>query len=154
MRCIAFQLGEGHFALPLSELVEVLPLLPVRALAHAPVGVVGVINYRGQVVPVLDLCQLALGQPCVERFSTRLLVLRWQRAGREVGLLALMVERAVSELRIDPKSLTPPPLRVDATPYLADLAVAAGGLVQLLEVSRLLPAAVAGLLYPEAATLS
>ena len=153
MRCIAFQLGEGHFALPLRALVEVLPLLPVRALAHAPAGVAGVINYRGQVVPVLDLCQLALGQPCAERVSTRLLVLRWQQAGREIGLLALMVERALSELRIDPKSLTPPPLRIDATPYLAGLAVAASGLVQLIDVSRLLSEAVAGLLYPEAATL-
>jgi chemotaxis-related protein WspB len=153
MRCIAFQLGEGRFALPMSDLVEVVPLLPVRALAHAPDGVAGVINYRGQVVPVIDLCQLALGRPSAERSSTRLLVLHWNPAGRESRLLALMVERAVNEQLIDADALTPPPVRIDATPYLGRLGMADGALVQLVDVSQLLPPSIGELLYAEARAL-
>jgi chemotaxis-related protein WspB len=149
MRCISFQLGEGQYALPLRDLVEVLPLLSMREAPHAPDYISGIINYRGHVVPVLDLCQLALGRPCRERMSTRLLVLRSQLAGRTDRLLALMVERAVSEVQLDPATLKPSPLRIDETPYLKGLAASASGLLQLVDISQLLQEEVAALLYPE-----
>lgn len=154
MRCLAFHLGEGRYALPLRDLIEVVPLLPVREVPHAPAYISGIINYRGQAVPVLDLCQLALGRPCEARMSTRLIVLRWQMAGRETRLLALVAERAVSEVMLDPETFVPAPLQIDETPYLEGLAVSAAGLVQLVEVTRLLPEAVAALLYPEEAAQS
>lgn len=151
MRCLAFQLGEGKYALPLRDLLEVLPLLPVREVPHAPDYISGIINYRGQAVPVLDLCQLTLGRSCEERMSTRLIVLRWQLAGRTARLLALMVERAVNVVKLDTKTFEPTPLRIDETPYLERLAVNAAGLVQLIDVSQLLPEEVAALLYTEEA---
>jgi chemotaxis-related protein WspB len=149
MRCISFQLGEGQYALPLRDLVEVLPLLSMREAPHAPDYISGIINYRGHAVPVLDLCQLALGRPCRELMSTRLIVLRSQLAGRTDRLLALMVERAVSEVQLDPATLKPSPLRIDETPYLKSLAASASGLLQLVDISQLLQEEVAALLYPE-----
>ena len=149
MRCLAFQLGEGRYALPLCDILEVLPLLPLSGVPHAPDYISGIINYRGQVVPVLDLCQLTLGRPCETRMSTRLIVLHWQLAGRGDRLLALMVERAVNEMKLDAKTFQSPPLQIDETPFLEGLAVSATGLVQMVTVSQLLPQEMAALLYPE-----
>ena len=149
MRCLAFQLGEGRYALPLCDILEVLPLLPLSGVPHAPDYISGIINYRGQVVPVLDLCQLTLGRPCEARMSTRLIVLHWQLAGRADRLLALMVERAVNEMKLDAETFQSPPLQIDETPYLERLAVNATGLVQMVTVSQLLPQEIAALLYPE-----
>ena len=81
--------------------------------------------------------------------STRLIVLRWQLAGRGDRLLALMVERAVNEMKLDAKTFQSPPLQIDETPYLERLAVSATGLVQMVTVSQLLPQEMAALLYPE-----
>lgn len=148
MRCLAFQLGEGRYALPLRDILEVLPLLPVVRVPHAPDYISGIINYREQAVPVLDLCQLVLDRPCEERMSTRLIVVRWQLSGRAARLLALMVERAVNEMKLDTKTFQPP-LQIDETPYLGRLAVSATGLVQMVTVSQLLPQEMAALLYPE-----
>lgn len=147
MRCIAFHLGEGRYALPLRDLVEILPLLPAREVPHAPDYIGGIINYRGQAVPVLDLCQLALGRPCQARISTRLIVLRLP--GHAGCLLALMVERAVSDVNLDPNTFEPSPLRIAATPYLKEFAVSATGLVQLVDASHLLPEEVLNLLCQE-----
>jgi chemotaxis-related protein WspB len=150
MHYLTFQLGEGRYALPLCDILEVLPLLPLRGVPHAPDYISGIFNYRGQVVPVLDLCQLTLGRPCEARMSTRLIVLRWQlAAGRADRLLALMVERAVNEMKLDAKTFQSPPLQIDETPYLERLAVSATGLVQMVTVSQLLPQEMAALLYPE-----
>ncbi len=144
MRCIVFHLGEGRYALPLRNLVEVLPLLEVSEVPHAPDYIDGLINYRGHAVPVLDVCQLLLHAPCRDRISTRLVVVRLQR-----GLLALKVEKAVSEVYIDPKSISASPLQLDATPYLDELAMSPGGPIQLVDVMQLLPEEVLSLLYPE-----
>jgi chemotaxis-related protein WspB len=149
MRCLAFHLGTGRYALPLRDLVELLPLLPQRELPHAPAYISGIINYRGQTVPVLDLCQLALDRPCEVLVSTRLVVLRWQSAGRAPKLLALMVERATSEIDLDPSTLEPLPVRIEQAPYLKDLAASAAGMMQLVDVSRMLSEEVADLLYPD-----
>jgi chemotaxis-related protein WspB len=149
MRCLAFQLGEGRYALPLRDILEVLPLLPVAGVPHAPDYISGIINYRGQAVPVLDLCQLVLNRPCEARMSTSLIVVRWQLAARAAKLLALMVERAVNEVKLDTKTFQSPPLQIDETPYLERLAVSATGLVQMVTVSQLLPQEMAALLYPE-----
>ncbi len=149
MRCIAFQLGDGQYALPLRDLVEVLPLLTVHELPHAPDYISGIINYRGQAVPVLDLCQLTLGRPSHARMSTRLIVLRLQPTLRASRLLALKIEQAVSEVNLDPASFAAPPLHISETPYLTGLSLSDAGLVRLVEVSQLLPDEVMDLLYPE-----
>ena len=149
MRCLRFHLDTGRYALPLRDLVELLPLLPLRELPRAPAFISGIINYRGQTVPVLDLCQLALDRPCVRLVSTRLIVLRWQSAERVPKLLALMVERATSEFDLDPSTLEPLPVRIEQTPYLKDLAASEGRLIQLVDVSRMLSEEVADQLYPD-----
>jgi len=149
MRCIAFKLGDGQYALPLRDIVEVLPLLTIHELPHAPDYIRGIINYRGQSLPVLDLCQLTLGRPSKPRMSTRLFVLRLQAATPATRLLALLVEQAVSELNIDPEKFVAPPVQINETPYLTGISVSADGLLQLVEISYLLPDKVLATLYPE-----
>lgn len=47
---------EGRsFGLPVESVREVIRPLPVTRIPHAPPGVLGLINLRGQVVPMIDL---------------------------------------------------------------------------------------------------
>lgn len=148
MRCLLFQLGEGHYALPMRDILEVLPLLPLREVPRAPPYIAGLIKYRGEPVPVVDLRALALGRPCEERMTTRLVVVPLPRG--EVSLrLALMVERAVDVVVLSPEDVARTPAPQAETPYLGGLAVNGTELTQLVSVDRLLPEAVLGLLYPE-----
>jgi purine-binding chemotaxis protein CheW len=52
---VAFVLGEQRFGLDVGRVERVLPVLAVSALPSAPAIVVGVINVRGSVIPVVDL---------------------------------------------------------------------------------------------------
>lgn len=152
MRCLSFQLGLQRYALPLRDIVEVLPMLNVRTLAQAPLYIRGLISYRGQTVPLLDLCQLALGRHCELRMSTRLLIVRIGRATAGTQkLLGVLVESAVDALEFQDADFSPSPVRVDQTPYLTGLATQASGLIQRVDVSMLLSDEVVDLLYPEEA---
>ena len=60
--CLAFAAGGEWFALPLGSVHEVLRGLRVVPIPHTPAAVRGVVNRRGDIVPVVDLALLAGGQ--------------------------------------------------------------------------------------------
>jgi len=61
MLFLVFQLNDDRYALDVSQVVEVLPLVRIRKMLRSPPGIAGTINYRGAHVPVVDLSELALG---------------------------------------------------------------------------------------------
>ena len=63
MLFVVFQIGETGYALAASEVVEILPMLPLRMLRGAPAGMAGSFAYRGDFLPAVDLCALELGRP-------------------------------------------------------------------------------------------
>src|ERR1700722_4421431 len=60
--------GDVHYAFPIARVKEIANALEVVPLPHAPPEVVGVADYRGEVVPVIDL-RTRFGLPVAE--STR-----------------------------------------------------------------------------------
>ena len=60
---LVFGLGKDRYALKASKIVEVLPMLEMKRLPHAPKGVAGVFMYHGVPVPAVDLSEVTLGAP-------------------------------------------------------------------------------------------
>ena len=58
MRAVLLQVGRDWFALPVGSLREVVADPPVTPLPTAPATVRGLVNVRGQIVPLLDTAAL------------------------------------------------------------------------------------------------
>lgn len=148
MLFLLFQLGADRYALAARDVVEVLPLLALKAVPGAPRGVAGLIDYRGTAVPAIDLSALVLGRPAAQRVSTRLLLARYTpRAGGE-RLLALMAERATEMLRREPTDFHPAAVQGEHARYLGPVLSDPSGLIQRVEVNALLTEDVQAALYP------
>jgi purine-binding chemotaxis protein CheW len=52
---VGFVVGDVEYAVEIARVREIANPLPLVALPHAPGSVVGVADYRGEVVPVVDL---------------------------------------------------------------------------------------------------
>ncbi len=52
---VGFVVGDVHYAIAIARVRELVNPMPVIAVPHAPTAVVGVADYRGDVVPVVDL---------------------------------------------------------------------------------------------------
>lgn len=52
---VGFSVGDVHYAVPIARVKEIANPIAVVALPHAPHAIVGVADYRGDVVPVVDL---------------------------------------------------------------------------------------------------
>ncbi len=144
MLALSFQVGQERFALPCRNVVEVVPMLRLRALPRAPAFVAGIFDYRGVATAVIDLGMLVQGRPCAERLSTRVMIVKWH--GRALGVLAEQVTDAID---IDEKRIGRAAFRVADAPYLGGVVLAGDGsgvITQLIDAEQLVPASVCALL--------
>ena len=153
MLFLLFQLGSERYALDAGQVVAVLPRLDVKVIPHAPAAVAGLCHYRGAPVPVIDLSEFALGHPSANRLSTRIVLVQFPDPAGGPHLLGLLAERATEVLRRDPADFVPAGVSVDAASYLGPVTADARGLIQRIEVQRLLPASLRALLFDKAAAV-
>lgn len=155
MLFLIFELGPDRYALPAGQIAEVLPVVRITRVPHAPAGVAGVFNYRGTPVPVIDLSDLTIGRPAAAHLSTRLIVVAYpdrqaQRHGRnDSHLLGLIAERATDMMRRDPADFVASGIDTGRAPYLGRVTTSSHGVVQRIDVETLLPDAVRDSLFAQ-----
>jgi purine-binding chemotaxis protein CheW len=129
---VEFRLAGELFALPVAQVTEILRVREVTPVPHPPFPVVGVVNLRGRVVPLLDLrARLELPAPPPDADSRIVLVESQQR---RIGLLVDSVER-VAQLARSALRPADPEAEMHA---LRGLHVAGGRETRLLDLTTIL----------------
>lgn len=101
-RYLTFLLGGRPFGVPLTAVAEISPQRELNRMPHMPKGVVGLLDLRGTVIPVVDL-RIRLGQaPDSLAHAENILILAI--AGARIGALVDKVESVVSA---EPEELIP-----------------------------------------------
>ncbi len=151
MLFLLLQLGDDRYALDVSQIVEVLPLVRIRKMLGSPPGIAGTINYRGAHVPVVDLSELALGRPAAPRLSTRIVLANCSEQEGKSRLFGLIAENATETRRIESRDFAPSGIVNADAPYLGQIAMGPDGMVQRIELKGLLPASIRDSLFKESA---
>lgn len=105
---VTLGVGTEIFAAPVTRVQEILDMRPIARLPQAPPHLLGMIDVRGQGIPVLDL-RLTLGMDdAQDTENTRILVLSLtgERGETVIGLRA---DRVFEVTVLDSDSLEPPP---------------------------------------------
>ncbi|MGY2398618.1 chemotaxis protein CheW [Pseudomonas sp. SDO5271_S396] len=145
---LVFHIGSERYALKATEVAEVLPRLPLKPIAHAPLWVAGIFAHRGALVPVIDLSALSFGVAAQVRTSTRLVLVNYQpQPWIDARPLGLILEQATDTLRCDPAEFQPYGLDNRQAPYLGPVREDAAGLMQWIGVADLLTDEVRTLLF-------
>lgn len=147
MLFLLFQLDRDSYAIEAAQIEAVLPMLEAKQLPEAPLSIAGLIQYRGQAVPVVDLAQLALKRPSRALVSTRIVLVRHQ-SGR---LLGLLLERATNTFSAELDAFQDSGIDNAHAPYLGKVAASPRGLTQWVKIDQLLTPEVASLLFPAGA---
>ena len=145
---LQFQLGDDRYALPASQVVEVLPLRRLKQVPEAPQWVAGLFEHRGRVTPVIDLSRRVLGRPALPLSSTRLVLVRFDmQLGEQSPVLGLILEQATDTLRLPSEAFKASGLEAGQADYLGPLQRDARGMIQRIEVAGLLDDEVRALLF-------
>jgi chemotaxis-related protein WspB len=138
MLFLTFRTGHSHCAVEAKGIVEVLPLLQIDALPGSAPGIVGVMNYRGSLLPVIDLSQLVTGKAAARLHSSRILITpvsSGDYAGQHVGVL---VDGATQTLRLAPERFVRSHA-ADATWAAREDFEGASRLIQRIDLQTLIP---------------
>jgi purine-binding chemotaxis protein CheW len=105
---VTLGVAEELFAAPVTKVQEILDMRAIARLPRAPDNFLGIIDVRGQGVPVLDL-RLTLGMaPAEDTETTRIVVLSVNSATGPVTL-GLRADRVFEVTVLDSDDLDPPP---------------------------------------------
>lgn len=136
---LQFRLGADRYALDVHDVIEVLPLPALKRLPEAPDWVAGLYAHRGELLPVLDLSQLAFGHSSPRRTSTRLVLVRYRVTNDAPEQnLGLILEQATHTLRRDPAAFRDYELDNGSARYLGPVLEDSEGLLQRVRVDQLL----------------
>ncbi|MBI4863190.1 MAG: purine-binding chemotaxis protein CheW [Candidatus Riflebacteria bacterium] len=147
---VLFQVGPDTYAVDARRVTEVVPAVALRSVPAAPPWVAGLLGYRGAVVPVVDLSRILGGVDSVPRLSTRILITTVSDDRGKERLLGLMAESVLETLSRDVTEFRQEGVVPRDAAFLGRISCDDRGMVQLVEIEKLVPAALAPMLFPEA----
>lgn len=133
---LSFHVGDDEYSIDIMSVREIRGWTKATPLPYSPNFVRGVINLRGNVLPIFDLAT-RLGLPAKED-SFRNVIIVVQVDGKTIGLLV----SAVSDiLAISRNDLQPPPeLTTDTSPtFIQALTIHEGRMIRVLNLATVTP---------------
>lgn len=156
MLLLTFTAGGEPYALDVTRVIELVPRVGLRAVPHAPAYLAGLLGYRGEVVPVVDLGILLGSSPAALRLSTRIILVNSASGGHNRSLparerdsardqaghgtaavLGLVAEQVIDLIEVGTEDVIPAPVQIAGAPYLDTIARIDRGFVPMIAVSRL-----------------
>ena len=101
---VGLEVGGVSYALNIQHVREIIRPLPMQVLPHASQTVIGVIDHRGDVVPIVDL-RVRFGTPT----RTDLAHTRWVIANLHGKLFGLVVDRVTEVFSLNEAEARPVP---------------------------------------------
>ena len=149
MLLIVFHVGNDRFGLDVSQIIEVTPLVVLKKAPHTPEYVAGLFNYRGTIVPVIDLSTLLCGNSSKYLLSTRIILIDYICSNDVHHILGLMTERVTETITYREEDFQLPGIESENAPYLGDIIIDENGMIQRIKVENILPESLQELLFKD-----
>jgi purine-binding chemotaxis protein CheW len=104
---LSFKLEEESFALDISNVREVLDCTKITRVPQGPEFMLGVVNLRGGVVPVVDM-RRKFGMGRTERTRNTCIIMEVELDG-QVTVLGALADSVQEVMEIDPEHIEPAP---------------------------------------------
>lgn len=125
----------GEYGVPITQVQEIIRLTSPTKLPQVPVFVEGIINLRGNVIPIIDLKKRFNLATSDYTDDTRIIVVEIE--GQTVGII---VDEVAEVLRLPVSSIEPPPALVGGitAEYLTGVGKFDDRLLIMLDMTRIL----------------
>lgn len=128
---LTFAISEHTFGLPINDIIEIVSVQKATVVPNTPNYVKGVINLRGQIVPLIDV-NLRFGNPETE-YTERTCVIVVEIDGEYIGLIVNYVYEVLDILEI---SAPPENNQAAVNKYVSGIAKVPSGEMALLLDTR------------------
>ena len=137
-----------RYLIPTNNIVEVIPYIYPRQVPHTPDYLLGMIDFRGEPLPLIDVGFLLSGEACKAVLSSRIIIVETAspKGGRvKIGWLFPGVTET---LRINEDEFEAAPIHLQEYDYLGDVFTDEKGILQRLDLQKVLPDDAYDVLFP------
>lgn len=134
-RMVSFAVGSEKFVVDVTQVQEIIRPAPVSRVPKAPAFIEGVMNLRGQIIPVVDLRKRFGLETRAQDRDTRIVVMTLEK-----GMVGFIVDRALQVLQIGSEVVDPLPAGVAGreAEYLVGVVKREKELLLMLDAERIL----------------
>lgn len=86
MLLLIFEIGGNRYSIRARDIIEIIPLVSLLKVPQAPEYFPGLLNYRGSVIPALDLGLLLGNGPHHRKMSTRIVLMSYPARGGDITI--------------------------------------------------------------------
>ena len=103
---VSFTIDRATYGVPVGRVREILDICPVSPVPRAPDYVMGLIDVRGENIPVIDMRSLLRLPAAEDTPQTRFLVAQMHQHGKDC-VLGIRNDRVIEVARLDDDTLRP-----------------------------------------------
>ncbi|MBN1123746.1 MAG: purine-binding chemotaxis protein CheW [Sedimentisphaerales bacterium] len=136
---LTFALGQEEYGLEILKVREIIGYMEITAIPQTPEFIEGVVNLRGQVIPVMDL-RMKFGMDRAEvTEETCIIVVETEQGGNSCQT-GLIVDRVMEVLYIEEDKIEPSPefSSASGTDFILGMAKVGESVKILLDIDRVL----------------
>lgn len=135
LQLVTFHVGNEEFGVDILEVREINRMMEITRVPHSPDFVEGVVNLRGQVIPVVDLRKRFRLEALARDKNTRIVVVELSES-----VVGFLVDSVSEVLRVSTAKVEPPPAIVAGieSDYIQGVVKLDDRLLILLDLQKLL----------------
>lgn len=131
---VNFQVGSEYYAVSINNVIEIVKVPRISFLPSSGVYFMGLMNLRGNIIPVVDTHKLFGINPLPENDAARIIIIEVGRSN-----LGFLVDSVSQVIELDESDIDQPmvTLEVERTEYITGEATIDGKLVAVLDIDKL-----------------
>jgi len=136
---LQFSASGQLFAIESMLIIEIIPLVNLTRVPATAEYISGLYNFRGDLIPIIDISMLLFHQPAKEHICTRIIIteIEYGDSRHRAGIIAEQVNQTLVN---DTDNINTHNLAGNDAPYIRQIIRHHDNNIQLLDISELLPA--------------
>ena len=151
MRCpmlfLQFKINDNKYLLEAQGVIEVVPYANLKRIPKAPKYVAGLLNYRGDSIPVIDICFLMSDKPAELKLSSRIALVNYKDDQQLSVCVGLLIEHLTETVRYDENDFSDSGVTLEESAYLGRVVMDDNRIVQLVNINEIIPVAAHDILF-------
>jgi chemotaxis-related protein WspB len=135
---LMFHISGKKYAIDATSVEEIIPLVRIESIAESSDSIIGYINYRGTMIPVIDLALQLTGEPSRKLLSTRIIVINSDFFDNGNTLIGMIAEKVTETKHIDESDIKYPMIE-ESEKNLNGILHGNEGIIRRLRFDNLLP---------------
>lgn len=123
---------DNYFAIEIDKIIEVIPLVRIEHVIDANPKLSGLINYRGDLIPIIDLKFFLYQEISNMLLSTRIIVNNFNEQ-----LIGLIVENLTDTLEINHKDLINESERLSGSSFIKSYLIENDKTIKIIDVKKI-----------------